>query len=245
MQEQAVTLVGITNEDIQRIFEKTVKEYRVKSALMFFDVSYLYTFDKSDIPFIGKFTDRIRLAQTRKRNPRQIEWHRMLERWYNDQTINIYGKEIKPTAIVRALDRVVNELMENVAQGLAGQGDVFNPMIWHALGNGAEAGDDPLPGDTALSNEIDRINVLTDPGGGGVSVDGSTFMCIGNHSISVETADFTETGIFDGDKPGGGDEGEVVVDDHMGDHSIFPQEVSHEQNFNAPGSTTVIYQCSS
>ena len=245
MQLQEVVLAGITNDDIQKMFEKVVSEsYPNKPTLMYLDVAYLYTFSPSDMPYIQRFTDRMKTTQYRNRNPLQIEWHRMLEKWHNGEYVLFSTKKIKPLQIERTIDRVTNELMENIANGLAGNGDFFNPMIWHAIGNGAEAGSDPLPSDTALSNEIDRIDVTQDAGGGGVSVDGSTFMCIGNHSISVATADFTETGIFDGPKPTGGDEGEVVVDDRMGDHSIFPQEVSHDQNETAVGSSTIVYMCS-
>ena len=170
------------------MFEQAVKEaYPHKPNLLYLDVAYLYTFEPSDIPYIQKFTERMKLAQTKTRNPLQIEWHRFLERWYDGQYVSVEGRAIKPIQIERTIDRVVNEFMERIAGAMAGQGD-FAPMKFNAIGDGAEAGTSPSPGDTALVNELDRIDVTSQIGGGGITVDGSTFMNIGNHIAFQQVA---------------------------------------------------------
>lgn len=243
--QQQVVLQGITFDDIQHIFEKTIAEaYPNKPNLIYLDVAYLYTFDPSDVPFIAKFTDGMRATQIRNRNPLQIEWHRFLERWYSGEYVQIEGRSIKPTAIQRTVDRVVNEFMERIASAMAGQGD-FAPMKFNAIGDGAVAGSSPSPSDTALVSELDRIDVTEQKGGGGITVDGSTFMNIGNHDVFSPSGDLTEVGIFDAELPGAGESGVSIIDDRMGDHSIFPDEVEHISGQNAAGATVVIYQCSS
>lgn len=238
--QQQVVLQGITYEDIQRLFEKAVAESKpYLPNLIYFDVAYLYSFDKTDVPIIRNFTDMMRAAQQKNRNPMQIEWHRYLERWHQGDT----ALGIKPLKIVRTVDRVVNEFMERIASAMAGFGD-FDPFKFHAIGDGAEAGTTPSPGDTALVSELDRINVLTEVGGGGITFDGSTFMCIGNHDVFSPGGDMTEMGMFDRELPATGDD-EQIIDDRMGDHSIFPDEVKHTSGQDAPGGTIVVYQCSS
>ena len=169
-----------------------------------------------------------------------IEFHRMLERWHDDQTVVMFGKTIKPLQIERSFDRVTSEFMTKIAGAMAGFGD-FAPMKFHALGDGATAGSSASPNDTFLQNEIDRIDVLETVGGGGLSVDGSTFMVVGNHDRFVQNADVTEMGIFDRDLPGTAS----TVDDVMGDHSIFPAAIPHISGQDGPGGTTIVYQCSS
>ena len=238
-------LQGITYDDIQRIFEEVVAEaYPHKPSLVYLDVAYLYTFDPIDIPYIQKFTERMKLLQQGYRNPLQIEWHRMLERWYSGEFVTIEDSYIKPIQIVRSVDRVVNEFMERIASAMAGQGD-FAPMKWNAIGDGAEAGTSPSPGDTALVNELDRIDVTAEVGGGGITVDGSTFMNIGNHDRFSVSGDLTEVGIFDAELPGAGESDVPIIDDRMGDHSIFPDVVTHISGQDAAGASVVIYQCSS
>ena len=247
---QLLQLQGVTYEDIQRIFEKVVAEaYPHKPSLIYLDVAYLYTFDPADIAFIQHFTNRMRAAQyiDKKgvpRNPLQIEWHRFCERWYSGEYVSIFDKRIKPTQIQRTVDRVVNEFMERIASAMAGFGD-FAPMKFNALGDGAEAGSTPSPSDTALVSEVDRIDVTQQVGGGGITVDGSVFMNIGNHDTFMPSADLTEVGIFDAEFPSTGEEEEIIIDDRMGDHSIFPNEVPHVSGQDAAGSTIVVYQCSS
>jgi len=243
--QQQVELQGVTYDDLQRLFEKTVAEaYPRKTNLLYLDVAYLYTFDLSDIPFIAKFTEEMKLAQQGNRNPLQIEYHRMLERWWGGQTVILYGKPIKPIQIERTIDRVVNEFLERVASAMAGFGD-FAPMKFNALGDGAEAGTSPSPGDTALASEIDRINVLDTLGGGGLTVDGSTFMNVGNHDRFMPSGDITEVGIFDAELPGAGEDDVPIIDDRMGDHSIFPNEVPHTSGTDAAGASVIVYMCSS
>ena len=244
MQQQLV-LEGITYDDIQRIFENVVKEaYPNKPNLIYLDVAYLYTFDPSDVPFVQRFTDMMRAAQQSNRNSLQIHWHRMLEQWVSGDYIFLEGRSIKPIKIVRTVDRVVNEFMIRIASAMAGFGD-FAPMKFHAIGDGAEAGTTPSPSDTALVSELDRIDVTQQKGGGGITVDGSTFMCIGNHDVFSPSGDLTEMGMFDAELPSTGEEEETIIDDRMGDHSIFPDEVEHISGQDAPGGTIVVYQCSS
>lgn len=244
--QQQVLLHGITYDDIQRIFEQTVKEaVPNKPSLIYLDTAYLYTFDPSDIIHVQNFTDRMREAQYIDekgvpRNPLQIEWHRILERWYSGESV--FG--IKPIKIVRTVDRVVNEFMERIAAAMAGFGD-FEPMKFHAIGDGAEAGTTPSPGDTALVSELDRIDVTEQKGGGAITTDGSVFMCVGNHDVFSTSGDMTEMGMFDAELPGTGEEGEPIIDDRMGDHSIFPASVDHISGTDSPGGTIVVYQCSS
>lgn len=239
---QLLQLQGITYDDIQRIFEQVVKEaYPHKPTLLYLDVSYLYTFDVSDILYIQKFTEKLKQAQQGNRNPLQIEWNRFLERWYSGEYVTLWDKKIKPIQIERTIDRVVNEFMERIASAMAGFGD-FAPMKFNAIGDGAVAGSSPSPGDTALTNELDRINVQDTIGGGGLTVDGSTFMNIGNHDRFSTSGDITEVGIFDAELPGT----EIpIIDDRMGDHSIFPTAVNHISGTDAAGASVIIYQCSS
>jgi hypothetical protein len=242
---QTLQLQGITHDDIQRIFERAIVEaYPNKPNLLYLDVAYLYTFEPSDIPYIQKFTERMKLAQQDKRNPLQIEWHRFLERWHSGEYVNVEGRAIKPIQIERTIDRVVNEFMERIAAAMAGQGD-FEPLKFNAIGDGAQAGTSPSPGDTALVNELDRIDVTSQVGGGGITVDASTFMNIGNHDRFSTSGDMTEVGIFDAELPGAGEDDVAIIDDRMGDHSIFPVAVNHISGSDAVGATVVIYQCSS
>lgn len=247
--QSQVILQGITYDDIQRLFEKVVAESKPhKTNLLYLDVSYLYTFEIPDVPFIRRFTEDIKAAQYIdekgvQRNPLSIEWHRMLERWVAGEWVILYDKPIKPKKIVRTVDRVLSEFMERVASAMAGFGD-FAPMKFHAIGDGAEAGTTPSPSDTALVSELDRIDVTQQVGGGGITVDGSTFMCIGNHDVFSPSGDMTEMGIFDAELPGTGEEDVPIIDDRMGDHSIFPDAVPHTSGQDAPGGSTIVYMCS-
>ncbi len=234
--QQEAQLLGVTRYDIQQMFEEALKQFKsAKTRIMYLDASYLYTFDKSDYHYIQKFTDLIRVSSSRI-----IQWHTFLERWHQGESCFVLDRRIKPLQIERTLDRVPNEFLEKIAQAMAGQGD-FAPMKFHAIGDGAAAGSDALPGDTTLVSEIDRIDVTQDLGGGAMTVNGSTFFNIGNHAITIPSGDYTETGIFDNEKPGT----ESTFNDTMGDHAIFPTAVNHLSGQNAIGSTTVIYQCSS
>ena len=183
---EQVPLQGITYDDIQRMFEQVVTGSKTKPSLLYLDVSYLYTFDLSDIPYIQKFTEQMKRAQTKTRNPLGIEWHRSLRSGMMGDMLIYNGRLIKPIQIERTFDRVVNEFMTKIARAMAGFGD-FAPMKFHAIGDGAIAGSSASPNDTFLQNEIDRINVQEQVGGGGLSVDGSTFMVVGNHDRNVES----------------------------------------------------------
>jgi hypothetical protein len=233
--EQDVILQGITRADIQRIFEDTIKQFKTIPKIMYFDTSYLYTFDISDVYYIGKFTDTIRISQWGKHNKLAVLWHEYLERWLAGETVRIFDRPIKPTAITRALDRVPNEGLEALAGGFTATSN-FEPMKFHAIGGGATAGSSPSPSATGLVTEVDRIDVIEDPGGGTLSRDGSTIFVVGNHDTFVESFEATETGIFDSSD---------ATTDLMGDYSIFPDEIPHTAGSDAIGSTTIIYQCSS
>jgi len=238
---EQIPIHGITIADIQKIVSDTIKECRAIAKILYLDVNYLYSFDIADLYYIYKFTDMIRedskLAE---------DWLRYLEIWYSGQSVNLFGVEIKPLQITRTFDRVPNEFMEMVAQIFVGQGPrSFDAMKFHAVGDGATVGATPSPADTTLQHEVDRIDVTLEAGGGGITRRGSTFFCIGNHDTFMESATITETGIFDRDVPNAGAEGEPIIDDRMGDHSIFPSAVDHNKGQNAIGSTTVIFQCSS
>jgi len=225
-------LLGITREDIQAIFERTLINFKeAKTRIIYLDASYLYTFDLSDFNYIRK------LCLLNRTNILHVkEWHRLLERWYNDQTVRMYGNMniIKPIKISRTFDRVVNEGMEMIAGCLTGAGDaIFN---FRTIGDGDI--DEPSPSDMILVHEVDRIDVNTDPEGGSLSRDGSTIYSIGNHSKDLPTPDngeFTECGMHNTNSP---------TTDRMLDHSVFADPVPHTQFADAPGSTTIIYMCS-
>jgi len=237
---------------LQSLFDETVRGKGIPSRLWFIDVNYLYTFHVSDLPYIRKCTDIIRISERlvkegRRyviRNPKAIEWHENLERWFAGEYVDILGRKIKPIKISRTLDRVVNELMERIATLLTGQGE-FRAFKFHAIGDGAVPNTSASPGDTALIDELDRIDVTAEPGGGGITVDGSVFMCIGNHDRNVTSGTMSEMGMFDREKPGTGDEGSPILDDRMGDHSIFRDGVPHLSGQDGPAGTIVVYMCSS
>ena len=224
-------ILGVTREDIQAIFERAISNFKeAKTRIIYLDASYLYTFEISDFDYIRK------LNLLMRRSPLHVrEWHKLLERWYNDQTVrNDYGYIIKPIKISRTLDRVTNEGMEMLAGCVTGQESGL--FEFRTIGDGIVSS--ASPSDTILSNEVDRINVNDNPEGGSLSRDGSTIYSIGNHSKAVETpanGEFTECGMHDTDS---------AATDKMLDHSIFADPVQHTQNADAPGSTTVIYMCS-
>lgn len=165
-----------------------------------------------------------------------IEWHRLLERWYQDQTVNINDRLIKPIKISRTFDRVTNEGMEMIASGVT-SGTSNTSFVYRSIGDGVITA--ASPSDKILSNEVDRINVNTTAEGGSLSRDGSTIYSIGNHAKTVPTPaneEFTECGMHNTDLPS---------TDKMFDHSVFEDPIPHVQHADSPGSTTVIYMCSS
>ena len=218
-----VQISGITRDDIQKIIDDTVKF----NGVVFIDASYLYNFDPSDFQLVSKLSI---LPRYNAKNA--VEWHRLLERWYQDQTVSINDREIKPIQISRTFDRVPNEALEATVGAWVGTEN--STFKFHALGSGVVT--QALPSDTALVNQISRIDVTEDPNGGSVSRDGSTFYIIGNHPISIPTATITESGVFDS---------ESTSNDIMLDHAVFDATITHVQNADVPGSTTIIYTCSS
>jgi hypothetical protein len=233
MANQGLELLGISRDQIQEIFEQALKDFKsAKTRIIYIDASYLYTFHLDDFDYIRKLCllNRTNVLHVR-------EWHRLLERWCNDQTVRMYdnGSIIKPMSIVRSLDRVVNEGMEILA-GIVTGGTGSGIFEYRTIGDGPISA--TSPSDKALSNEIDRINVNTTPEGGSLSRDGTTIISVGNHAKTVPTPAnnlFTECGMHNTDS---------ALTDDMFDHSKFATGVPHTQNADAPGSTTVVYMCS-
>jgi hypothetical protein len=226
-EQQVIRVIG--PEDIQRIFENAVRQSRTLPGIMFFDASYLYNFHLDDFEYIRKFC-----LLTRYDKRAVFEWHRYLERWYQDQTVMIADKKIKPIHLVRTFDRVPNEGLEMLARCLTGE--EMMPIQYHGLGDGADPGDPPLPSDTQLVEQVSRINVVTSPEGGSLSREGSTIYINGNHPKGMASASLTEMGCWDA---------EHTDHDLMIDHSIFPSSVPHTAGADAAGGTIVIYMCSS
>ena len=177
MNTEQVQLLGITKDDIQTIFEKVIDENKPRyPGLIFLDANYLYTFNNDDFVDVRKLN-----LLTRYDHTLAIEWHRLLERWYQDQTVHINDRLIKPIKISRTLDRVTNEGMEMIAGCVTGQ-DNAN-FEYRTIGDGVISA--ASPSDRTLSNEVDRINVNETPEGGSLSRDGSTIYSIGNHAKTV------------------------------------------------------------
>jgi len=227
MTMQPVVLQGITQEDIQRILQQTVdKSGKKGSGILAFDASYLYNFSPNDFVEVRKLN-----MLPRYKKGAVIEWHRILERWYNDQTVSEpFGRQIKPLNIVRQFDKVVNEGLEMVADCLTGGGDTL--FKYHGLGDGAI--EEPTAGDFKLVHEISRVDVTLNILGGSLSREGSTIYVVGNHPITLADADISETGVFDF---------KDATNDNMLDHSVFPSVVPHQQQEDVQGSTTIIYMC--
>lgn len=258
-QTEQVVLNGVTKEDIQKIIKEALDNFKgTKPRLILLDGSYLYTFAKEDVPFINKYimeemrngdieVDELQDNGTvRKvwRNPKMVQWHNWLELWCmgEDNYVEIYEKRIRPLKIIRSIDRVPNPCLEMVARSFAGQD--FNTMAFGAIGDGAIAGTNPSPSDTNLAHEVSRINVTSEDNGGDLSADGNTFYSVSAFSVDTPTSNnpgFTESGIFDRDKPPTGS----TIIPTMGDHSIFDDAVPHTQGSDAPGTTTFIYTCAS
>jgi len=227
--DNEVKLEGITREDIQDIFRKTLKEFKeTKTRIIYLDASYLYNFDLSDAKYITKLNTMIRY------NPKgAVEWHRLLERWWNDQTVRMFGNgdQLKPLQIERTFDRIVNEGLEAMAAAITGTD--APSFQYRSIGEGVVP--KVYPSDTILVDEVDRINVNTTANGGSLSRDGSTVYSIGNHVKSVPSATLTECGIESTADPS---------TDIMLDHSAFSSPITHVQNADSVGSTTIIYMCS-
>jgi len=226
-----VTLQGITRDDIQRILEEATSNAS-KNRIIFLDTSYLYTFHPDDFEIVSKFNilGRYDLRAV-------IEWHSCLERWLSDQTVTLANKTIKPIAIARSFDRIVNEGLEAIAAVITtGSAEETETFSFRSIGDGTVAA--VLPSDKVLAHEVDRINVFTAKEGGSLSRDGSTIYSIGNHSKSIPTPAngvFTEIGMHSTDSPS---------TDKMLEHSKFITPVPHVQDADGPGTTTVIYMCS-
>jgi hypothetical protein len=225
---QVGQLYGVTQDQLQTIYDNALREYRTR--VFFLDASYMYNFHLDDFDTVRKFNILGRYDVRAN-----IEWHKCLERWYQDQTVTIADRTFKPIKIVRTLDRVVNEGMGQIANAICGLGTV-SIFDWRVIGDGDI--DEPSLADTTLENEVDRINVNETPEGGSLSKDGTTVYSVGNHSKETPTPDngeFTECGMVSDSS---------TTNDKMLDHSVFDDPIQHIQNVDSPGSTTVIYMCS-
>jgi hypothetical protein len=228
MQDQ-VQLYGITKDDIQAIFEKTIAEHKQRlPRWIYVDASYLYNFHLDDFETIRKICLLMRYSLRPV-----LEWHKILERWLCDQTVVLGCKQIKPIHISRSFDRVVNEAMEDVAAFFTGSG-AASLYKFHAIGSGVFS--EVLPSDKAMVNQVSRIDVTTDSNGGGLARDGSTIYVIGNHPKSIEQGDMSELGAFNSLN---------VANDRMLDHSKFETPIPHLINQDVAGGTIVVWQCSS
>lgn len=223
-----VVLTGITKDDIQAIFEKVIAEHKRIPKWIYFDCSYLYNFHPDDFEHIRKFNLLCRYDMKAV-----YEWHSMLEKWICDQWCILDGHKIKPIKIVRSFDRVVSEMMEDIAATITGTGAI-SPYKFHAIGTGVFT--EVMPSDRAMVNQISRIDVTTDPNGGTLARDGSTIHVIGNHPKSVEQGNISEVGVFNSLS---------TATDHMLDHSKFPIAIPHLINQDVPGATVIVWQCSS
>ena len=226
-QLQAAELYGVTKNDLQDIYDNALREF--KTRVFFLDASYLYTFHLDDFEHVRKFNILGRYDV--KAN---LDWHKCLERWYQDQTVTIGGHTFKPIQISRTLDRVVNEGMEMLAACVTGG----ESAIFDVRGIGDGDITEVSLADTGLANIIDVINVNETPEGGSLSRYGTTIMSIGNHSKDVETPAngvFTECGMYDDIS---------AARRRLFDHSVFPDPIEHTQGVNSPGSTTIVYMCS-
>ena len=224
-------LYGLTIEDIQKILENTASNGRkVGNGLLFLDANYLYNFRVQDMTIVSKYNmlGRYDIRAVK-------EWHNACERWYNDQTVSLgfdiaSTTNIKPIKIVRKFDRIVNEGLELVAKMLLGEsGTLFK---YHAIGEGDA--EEALPSDTAMVDQISRIDVTKASDGGSLSRDGSTIYIVGMHPASLGSASITETGVFNHSDP---------TKDLMLDHTVFPTPIVHDQFEDSAGSTTIIYMC--
>lgn len=233
--QQQVLLQGLTADDIRRIIEEAIapqiKANRIVKVIMI-DATYLYTFAKKDAPWA------IKLAKLTRESINNVkDWHRLCERWYADQTvIDDFGRELKPLAIERSIDKVPNEGLEGIAESaFCGQSTRMYPV--NALGEGVFT--QVLAGDFGCVDEVERIDVtdLSSTSGGSMSCDGSTFYQVANHTIDMPGSNITitESAILDSMD---------AADDLCGDHSKYPSGIPHDQGDDAPGNTTVIYPCS-
>ena len=245
MSLEPVLIHSITPEQIQQIVHQSLLEKRMQSSKVFaLDISYLYSFDLPDIPFIRKYSELIKQEYKVSDKRKYIRhWHRSLEQWLLGEYSLIFDKKIKPLQITSDIHRVTNEMLGLIARSFTGQD--FSTMAHCAVGDGAEAGSNPSPNDTDLQHEVDRINVIFETGGGALSIDGFTFYSVANFSKNMPPCTATESGLFDREKPGTGGVGVNTIDDRMGEHSIFENEVEHEQGANAIGVTTTIFFCAS
>ena len=228
MQLQPAQLYGVTKNELQEIYDNALREF--KTRVFFLDASYLYTFHLDDFEYVRKFNILGRYDVRAN-----VEWHKCLERWYQDQTVTIGGKTFKPIQISRTLDRVVNEGMEMLANFIIGSGTA---SAFNVRGIGDGDIDEPSLADTDLEHGIDYINVNETPEGGSLTRHGTTIYSVGNHSKEVETPDnneFTECSMHDDLN---------ASRRRIFDHSVFDDPVEHTQGVNAPGSTTVVYMCS-
>lgn len=230
---EPVVLQGMTKDDIERIFDDCMAQYRGKMVkVILLDATYGYSFAPKDVPFVTKVCN---LGRTNELAV--LDWHRMNERWYADQTvIDDFGREIKPLFIRRTIDKVPNEGLK-VLMGAGYVGREGKIMSWHGFGSGPITR--AFASDQILVSEIERIDV-TDTPGGSVNVIDTTFYQVANHTIDMpddagSEIDVTESAVLSSGN---------LTTDKMGDHSYYSAGIPHNQGEDAQGATTVIYPCS-
>ena len=257
-----VEIRGITTNQLQDIYENALRDFKeAKTRVIFLDASYMYTFHLDDFENVRQFNilgryyaNHLRELNIKKRkheyvNPVEydivyrdnskycMEWHRCLELWYDDRNVTLGDRTFRPIKISRTFDRVVNEGLEMMSGCMCGEGDAM--FEFRAIGDGDVGNDIVSPAALALNHLVDMINVNETPEGGSLSRDGTTIYSVGNHSKEVETpvdSKFTQCSMHD-------DENQSKM--NALDISNFMDPVPHTQNSDAPGSTTIIYMCSS
>jgi hypothetical protein len=237
---EPVKLNYVTPEMIQDIVQKAWADSKiVRSKVFALDCNYMYSFYPEDIPYVQKYTDKIRVEYeyNKARNdysyaPLMHAWHGFLEEWVIDKYVTILDKRIKPIQINRALDRLTSEFVGKLTRSFAGED--FNTMPYAAVGDGADPDSNPSPNDTDLLQS----------GGGALSIEGHIFYSVALYPKSMQSCKANESGIFDREKPGTGASDVNVIDDLMGDHSIFDEEIEHEQGEDALGVSTTVFFCS-
>jgi len=221
--------IGITRQEIVEIFQKEFARYGVAgNFILFFDLSYFMTFHARDLPYVYKQTWAANYDIGLMK-----DWHRLCERWFMDQTVrDDFGQKWGPIQILRKVDKVPNEGMEQIAKAILGAD--LRQFKFDALGIGT--GGIAYPSDHGCEDEEVRIDILKDSPGGSINRDGSTIYWVANHLRTIEDNDFTECALHDHIDP---------AKAFCINHSFFDgYVVQHLQGLDGPSRTTTLYMCS-
>lgn len=204
------------------ILDSTRIECREK--LSFVDVGYAASYDLADSIEIQKeFT----LIQLGEKDP--MEYYNKLDRYYDDQTVfnSTLKRYFEPLDIAKAGNKLVNEGLEVIAQSIiSGKSTNFDN---YAIGEGTASVNVT---DTQLSDEIQRLDILTN--GGFVQSRGTTIFYGVFFPKTMISATITETGINNSlDK----------TIDKMLLRTLFPsdQYITHVKNFDTVSVGHIIY----